>query len=118
MNYKERAIIMARDGGYKFPMGYSSPVHEKHGYGTSTSYCIFEIFCDPDFWKAFTEENNKNKTIPWGIVCEDCGTTRLDCECRMSGRGARMVSLWLYTWRHFLEWLAEGKDIDGFFAEI
>lgn len=87
----------------------------KTGTHTITSYpCLI----DPFFWQSLSKGLNENKSIPWEMVCEDCGTTQLDCECRMSGRGARTIHLWKWLMIKMIEWLADGKSAETYFAKL
>ena len=104
------AIKKAIKGGYDY--------EAKRDYMAGGSAAKALVLIDPEFWKALTIEMNKDKAIPWEKVCEDCGTTTLDCEDRMSGRGAFTIELWRYEMRQFIDCLAEGKTAEWFFKQL
>ena len=75
-------------------------------------------FLNPQFWQCLMKNLNKDRAIPWELVCEDCGTTTSDCECQMSGRGARRIPLWKYQWHSFIDHLASGKTVEDYFKNL
>lgn len=95
MSNIEKAITLAREGGYKNKIG-DLVVWE-------------EIALDPLFWKAL------GKSCNWeGYFCTDCR----DIVDNENALDHRTQKLWLWQWHRFIDWLAEGKEADEFFAEL
>jgi hypothetical protein len=90
MNNVQQAIRDAAEkGGYRYRWWRVNDLDQIEGYNGLQLRALSEHFHDPDFWKALAR-----------------------------GRKWEDVNAWRFHWHRFIDHLADGKDVESFFAAL
>lgn len=120
-----QAIQKAIDGGWKYnfsvySLGYR--VLDENTPNGFVDYPIVGIFDDPLFWQSL------GKATGWKIKCQNCGgeigestgmgkvVFKYQCKGKCGSYfDNREAEVWAKEWHRFIDHLADGGTIDGFF---
>lgn len=105
------AIKLAIEAGYKASFTYLDYIFGKMGNIDMNNRELFGVFLDPLFWQAL------GKALNWNMGDSNKATWNT-----MTEHYAKYMIVFentpIYHWHRFIDWVAEGKNMDEFFKEL